>query len=90
MKKDKSKKLSLFFSKEELNDRRVIGIIKELVEIKINIQRYNDFISISPAEFEVISKFTEFVPKDLYKCQVSFKGEVGKIKGKRVIVNDDN
>jgi hypothetical protein len=86
--KQNPNKLNLSFSKEELADRRIIDLIKKLVDVKINVQRFKDFITISPAEYEVIRKFTDFVPKENYNSKITFKGEIGKIRGRRVVVND--
>lgn len=80
----------LSFSKEELTDSNVKRIIRELINLKLNLQRYKDFITISPAEFEVLSKFTgEFVDKSKYNSKIMFKGEIGKIRGKRLVIQKD-
>jgi hypothetical protein len=50
------------------------------------MQRYKEFITISSAEFEIVSKFGEFVDKKKYNNQTNFKGEIGKIKGKRLVL----
>jgi ribosomal protein S19 len=76
----------LSFSKEEMANSRVRTIIRELIELKLNMQKYKDFITISPAEFEIVSKLGDFVPKEKYHSQTTFKGEVGKIKGRKLVV----
>ena len=76
----------LSFSKEELADSKVRAIIRELINLKLNLQRYKDFITIGPAEFEIISKFSEFVDKEKYNNQITFKGEIGKINGRKLVV----
>ena len=78
----------LSFSKEDLANSRVRNIIRELIELKMNMQRYKDFITISPAEFETVIKFSEFVDKAKYNNQITFKGEVGKIRGKKLVVKE--
>ena len=81
----------LSFSQEEISNARVKTIIISLIELKLSMQKYRDFLTISPAEFEVLSKFGDFVPKEKYKSKITFKGEVGKIKGRRVVVlSEDN
>jgi len=86
MAKEIQNRFILSFSKEDLADSRVKKIIRDLIDLKLNMQKYRDFLAISPAEFEIISKFSNFVDKDKYDRQTTFKGEVGKIKGKRVVV----
>lgn len=76
----------LSFSKEDLDNSRVRAIIRELVELKLNMQKYKDFLTISPAEFEIMKKFSEFVDKAKYNNQITFKGEIGKIRGKKVVI----
>jgi hypothetical protein len=79
----------LSFSKEDLANSRVRNIIRELIELKLNMQKYKDFLTISPAEFEVIIKFSEFVDKEKYNNQITFKGEVGKCKGRRLVIKEN-
>ena len=86
MEKKTQSRFTLSFSREDLNSSRIRAIIRELVEIRLFTQKYKDFIEISPAEFEIVSKFSEFVPKEKYNSQTTFKGEVGKIKGKKLVV----
>jgi len=86
MAKEIQNRYILSFSKEDLADSRVRAIIRELINLKINVQKYKDFVTISPAEFEVVSKFSEFVDKKKYNSQTSFKGEVGKINGRKLVV----
>lgn len=82
----KEKKLNLSFSKEELANSNVRVLIRKLIELKLNLQKYKPFLSISPVEFEIISKLGDFVEKEKYHNQIEFKDEVGKIKGKRVVI----
>jgi ribosomal protein S19 len=86
MKKEIKNRYILSFSKEEIANSRVRTIIRELIELKLNMQKYKDFITISPAEFEIVSKLGDFVPKEKYNSQTTFKGEVGKIKGRKLVV----
>jgi hypothetical protein len=62
-------------------------MIRELIDIKMNLQKYNDYVTISPAEFEIIKKFSDFVDKKKYESQITFKGEIGKFKGRRLVIN---
>jgi hypothetical protein len=82
----KESRFILSFSKEEIANSNIKALIRELINLKLNLQRYKDFLTISPAEFEIISKLGEFVDKEKYNRQIIFKGEVGKIKGKRIVV----
>lgn len=86
MAKEIQNRFTLCFSKEDLNNSKVRNLIRELIELKLNIQRYKDFVTISPAEFEIISKFGDFVDKTKYNNQITFKGEVGKIRGRKLVV----
>ena len=86
MVKEIQNRFILSFSKEDLGVSRIRNIIRELIDIKLHTQKYKDFLEISPAEFEIVSKFSEFVPKEKYDSQTTFKGEVGKIKGKKLVV----
>jgi len=86
MKKEKNNNFILSFSKEEIANSNIRAIIRELLDIKFNMQRHKEFITISSAEFEIISKLGEFVDKSKYDYQIQFAGEVGKIKGKRIVV----
>jgi hypothetical protein len=86
MAKEIQNRFILSFSKEDLAVSKIRDIIRELIEVKINTQKYRDFITISPAEFELVSKFSDFVDKEKYNNKVTFKGEVGKIKGKKLVV----
>lgn len=86
MKKEPENKYALYFTKEEVANSNIRAIIKKLIDMKMNMQKYRDFIEISPAEFEIISKLGEFVDKSKYHSDLIFKGEVGKIKGKRLVV----
>jgi hypothetical protein len=82
----KEEKLNLSFSREELSNSKIKGLIRELIEVKLNLQRYKPFLSVSPVEFETIVKLGDFVPKERYENKTEFKGEVGKIKGRRVVI----
>jgi hypothetical protein len=84
--KEIQNKFILSFNKEEMSNSRIRKIIRELIDIKMNIQKYNDYVTITPAEFEIIRVFSEFVDKRKYNNQITFKGEVGKIKGKKLVV----
>jgi hypothetical protein len=86
MKKIIEKKLNLSFSKEELNNSNIKAVIRELINLKLNLQRFKPYLSISPVEFEIISKLGDFVDKSKYNNQTEFKGEAGKIKGRRVVI----
>lgn len=86
MAKEIQNRFILSFSKEDLAVSKVRNLIRDLVDIKIHTQKYKDFIEISPAEFEIVSKFSDFVSKEKYDSQTTFKGEVGKIKGKKLVV----
>lgn len=85
---EKLNRYILSFSKEDLTNSKIRNLIRDLIEIKIVTQRYRDFISISPAEFEIVSKFSDFVDKKKYANAVTFKGEKGKIRGKKLVVQD--
>ena len=87
--KQTQKKYILSFSKEDLMNSNIKQLIRKIIDVKLNIQKYKDFITISSAEFEILSKFGEFVDKEKYNRQIMFKGEVGKIKGKRLVVDDN-
>ena len=63
MKKITENKFALFFSKEELVNSNIKDLIRKLIEIKFNLQRHSPFFSVSPAEFELLSKFGDFVEK---------------------------
>ena len=84
-KTEKPNQFILSFSKEEMANPEFKGIVRKLIEIKLN-QKNKEFITISPAEFEIVSKLGEFVPRERYSKK-TYEGEVGKIKGKRLIVN---
>lgn len=84
--KEIQSKFTLSFNKVEMNNSRIRQIIRELIDIKMNIQKYNDYVTITPAEFEIIRVFSEFVDKKKYNNQITFKGEVGKVKGKKLVV----
>jgi len=84
---EKQNRFILYFSKEDLNNPKIKKTIKDLINLKLENQKYKDFVSISPAEFEILTKMTgEFVPKEKYNNMVTFKGEVGKIRGKKLVV----
>lgn len=85
----KESKFILYFNQVEMNNSRIRQIIRELIELKMNIQKYNDYITISPAEFEIIRVFSEFVDKKKYNNQITFKGEVGKCKGRRLVIKEN-
>lgn len=87
--KQKKKQYILSFNEEELANPNIRAIIRELINLKLNMQRYNSFYTISQAEFIVLSKFSsEFVDKSKYESQTQFKGEVGKIRGKRLVIQE--
>jgi hypothetical protein len=86
MAKEIQNRFILSFSKEDLTNSRIKAVIRELIDLKLNIQRYKDFLTISPAEFEIVTKFSDFVSKEKYNNQITFKGEVGKIRGKKLVV----
>jgi hypothetical protein len=76
----------LSFSKEEISNSRIRAVIIELIDLKFNMQRHKPFLTISPAEFEIIKKLGDFVDKSKYNNKTEFKNEKGKIKGRRVVV----
>jgi len=82
---EKPKVFALSLTKEEISNARIRKHVTEIFGLKMDMQRYHDFITISEAEFEIVSKFGDFVPAEKYHNQLSFKGEVGKIKGKRLV-----
>jgi hypothetical protein len=77
------KEIVLVFSEEELKDKRLIKPLHDLVLLKLSLQK-GEFISISQVELEVI-KNIGLVPKEKYE-EVKYKGEVGKFRGKRVVL----
>jgi hypothetical protein len=80
------KQFILSFSEKEMKDSSIKSLISKLIELKLNLQRYNDFVTISPAEFEIIKKSGEFVDKSKYNNITTFKGEIGKIRGKKLCI----
>lgn len=88
MAKSKQNQYTLSFSKEELSNPKFRRAIENLIAVRLEVQKYHDFIVISEAEFEIVSQYSNFVPKALYKSQVTFKGEVGKINGKKLVVKE--
>jgi hypothetical protein len=81
----------LHFSREELANPKIREIVKSLVTAKLDMQKYHDFIQITPIEFEFIQQVFkgEFVPKERYDNITTFKNEVGKIRGKKLIVENE-
>ena len=79
-------KLNLSFSKEELATPRIKSAIKNLVDLKLELQKYKPYLSVSQIELGIITKFSDFVAKAKYNNKTEFKGEVGKIKGKRLVL----
>jgi hypothetical protein len=81
----------LFFSPEELTNPKMKKLIQEMITLKFEIQKYKDFIKISPLEFELVQIVFrgEFVDKSKYGNITTFKGEVGKIRGKKLIIEDE-
>ena len=77
---------ALYFSKEELANSKIKVLIQKFIEEKFNMQRHAPFISVGPAEFELIKKLGEFVEKEKYDNKTEFKDEQGKMRGKRVCV----
>ena len=80
--------LYLTFSREEFTNSKIRAIIKELINSKFILQRYHDFIQVSPMEFELIQEVFrgEFIDKSKYGNATNFKNEIGKMRGKRIIV----
>jgi len=82
----KENRFILSFSKEEISNSNIRAIIRELIQLKMNMQKYKEFVLINSAEFEIISKLGDFVDKKKYNNQITFKGEVGKMKGRRIVM----
>lgn len=86
--KKEETKFALIFTRAELATSRVKELIRKLIELKLDAQKYNDFITICPAEFEILSKYGDFVDKERYNNAIEFKGEVGKMRGKRLVLKE--
>ena len=78
-------KYALNFSEEELNNTDIKLMILKLIDYKIKFQK-TPYLEVSEAEFYFIKRLSEFVPKKLYENQTKYKGEVGKFKGKRLVL----
>ena len=89
-KKNKENLIYLTLSRSEFANPKIRLAIQEIITQKFNMQKYNDFIKVSKAEFEVIKLAFrgEFVEKAKYNNLTNFKGEAGKMRGKRLIVED--
>jgi hypothetical protein len=87
-KMEKNKKYCLSLSREEIAHPKIREALKEIISNKFQMQKYNDFIRISEVEFELINQAFrgEFVPKEKYNNLTTFKNEVGKMRGKKLIV----
>ena len=84
-----SYKLSL--SKEEVKNNRIKKLILELVEIR-RISNRLPYISTSEAELYFISSDSSFVDVSIYakkKSERKYLNEVGKWKGRRVVLKDE-
>lgn len=86
----KDNRLALYFTKDELKNSKLRKIINELINEKLDMQKYNDFIKISPMELEFIKLAFrgEFVEKAKYHNMTTFKNEIGKIRGKKLILEE--
>lgn len=78
------KEFALMFSETELKDKRLVKPLHDLVLLKLSIQK-GEYISVSPVELEII-KILGFVPKEKYNKETKYKGEIGKFRGKRVVL----
>ena len=81
----------IYLSHEELVNPRIRVLIKELINQKLIMQKYNDFIKVGILEFHLIQDIFrgEFVPKEKYNNMTNFKNEFGKLRGKRVIISEE-
>ena len=75
------------FTERELTFPRINQFIKEIITEKLAIQKNDKYYSFNDFEFKVLAtRFGDFVPKERYDNDTEFKGEKGKIRGKRVVV----
>lgn len=81
----------IYLTREELSNPRMKEIVKQLITQKFVMQKYNDFIKVSILEFHMIENIFkgEFVPKEKYNNVTIWKGEIGKIRGKKLIVVEE-
>jgi len=82
--------LYLSFSQEEFKNAKIRETIKQLIQHKFMMQKYKDFIKVTPMEFELIQQSFrgEFVDKSKYNNITTFKNEAGKMRGKKIIIEE--
>jgi hypothetical protein len=90
MKKPNKELIYLTLSRAEFANPRIRMAIQEIINQKFHMQKYNDFVKVSKVEFELIKTAFrgEFVPKERYNNVTTFKGEIGKIRGKKLIIEN--
>jgi len=72
-------------SQRELRNHRIRNAVIDLLGLRMDIQKRTPYHKISSAEFEIIKNTSLFTDKKKYKG-TTYKGEVGKYKGRKLIV----
>ncbi len=76
----------LGLSERELRNSRVRNMVISLLDLRLSLKRLVPYYRLSSAEFELIKNSSSFVPKKKYKNNTKFKNEIGKYKGKRLVL----
>lgn len=84
--KKEEKTYSISFSEKEITNSRIKTIVENLVNEKLNLQRGKDYYEVTESEFELLKKYDGFVPKEKYGGEGRYPTEIGKYKGKRVVI----
>jgi len=72
-------------SERELKNSRIRQAVIDLLGLRMELQKKTPYHKISSAEFELIKNTSLFTPRSKYKGK-TYKGEVGKYRGRKLIV----
>ena len=72
------------FTSKDLLNSNFKKVLNNFLNAKLEIQKSKDHYEINESEAELLK--LEIVTKDKYNGNTTFEGEIGKLKGKRVVV----
>ena len=96
-KQKKSKVLGIYFTDEDLNNQRIRNLLIQLVEIRLHSQFVGKkYIIVGDAEHAVLKRsgssvvdYKLYKKKGVNKLKIDNAVEVGKYKGRRILVKKE-
>lgn len=82
---EEEKLYTLTLTQKDVKDSRVFNLLRDLTNQVLSNQK-TEYYEVSEAMLLVLEKMGGLVTKDKYNNQVKYVGEIGKYKGKRVVL----